>query len=557
MMLLSGALMRLLELCDQGVLKLSAALLQDQVSVVLTQLVNRTLLTQCHTGAWDANELLEATAYGVLTLAAVFPLPWIECLKEDIRLAMQKGQRFLIQAQGDWNKPQYLWIEKVTYGSPRLSEAYCLAAMRPSISSHAWSKQISNLVHVTEKSISKFSKLISSLMIFQGEPLWRLKASAIEGYAFLPLLKSARMDILPRQKGARNKYLDFIPCTWVLINNHKGLFLQANLVWDMMVLTMCNFRVDEYMETVVAKFSEEGLESVKSAIHSLCAQEKINGIQTKKRPHEDSARATNGTSQQPETNSDNGSSDLASFKAIMGYYINAMLNYPRIQHASLTDQNHLRSELQTFLLAHVAQIEDNARFSVQEPQSPSTTAIFVSTRRSYYEWAHTVGANSVSCPFSFAFFTCLLGSSLSSTAHPADCFSSIHQNYLARDLCAHLAVMSRLYNDYGSFARDRAEANINSVNFAEFHGPYTHSYSKQEDESRKEIQLKADLLVLARHERQMADSVGEKLLVNLRTSGSSKDRSEADGVSLFMGVTALYADIYVARDLSNHVEKAQ
>ncbi|KAL2038430.1 hypothetical protein N7G274_008769 [Stereocaulon virgatum] len=198
MMLLSGALMRLLELCDQGVLKLSAALLQDQVPIVLTQLVNRTLLTQYNTGAWGANELLEATAYGVLTLAVVFTLPWIECLKEDIRIAMQKGQRFLIQAQGDWNKPQYLWIEKVTYGSRRLSEAYCLAAMRPSISSHAWSKQRSNLVDVTEKSISKFSELISSLTIFQGEPLWRLKASAIEGYAFLPLLKSARMDILPR-----------------------------------------------------------------------------------------------------------------------------------------------------------------------------------------------------------------------------------------------------------------------------------------------------------------------------------------------------------------------
>ncbi|KAL2038429.1 hypothetical protein N7G274_008768 [Stereocaulon virgatum] len=327
----------------------------------------------------------------------------------------------------------------------------------------------------------------------------------------------------------------------------------------MMVLTLCNFRVDEYMETVVAKFSEDRLESVKSAIHSLCAQEKINGIQTKKRPHEDSARARNGTSQQPEMNGDNGCSDLASFKVIMGYYINAMLNHPRIQHVSLTDQNHLRSELQTFLLAHVAQIEDNASFSVQQPQPPSTTAILVSTRRSYYEWTHTVGANSVSCPFSFAFFTCLLGSSLSSTPHPADCFSSIHQNYLARDLCVHLAVMSRPYNDYGSFARDRAEANINSVNFAEFHGPYTHSYSKlnrQEDEPRKEIQLKADLLVLAQYERQMADSVGKKLLVNLRTSGSRKDRSKADGVSLFMGVTALYADIYVARDLSNHVEKA-
>ncbi len=147
-MLLSGALMRPLELCDQGLLELPAPLLQDQIPVVLTQLVNRTLLTQHNTATWDANESPEATAYGILTLAAVFTLAWIATLKEEIEFAMQKGQAFLVQAQGAWDKPQYLWIEKVTYGSRRLSEAYCLAAMRPSISSHSWSEQISDLVGV-------------------------------------------------------------------------------------------------------------------------------------------------------------------------------------------------------------------------------------------------------------------------------------------------------------------------------------------------------------------------------------------------------------------------
>ncbi|KAL9062537.1 MAG: hypothetical protein Q9161_009791 [Pseudevernia consocians] len=556
MMLLSAALIRLLEFCDQGVLDLSAALLIDQIPVVLTQIANRTLFTQSATGAWGIEELPEVTAYSVLTLAAVFTIPWMMPLKGQIESAMQEGQKFLLRTRGDWDKPRHLWIEKVTYGSRNLSEAYCLAATRASISSHAWSERIMNLVNVTERSISKISKLFSSLTIFHDEPLWRFEASAIEGYSFLPLLNSARIDILPRQQGAKNKYLDFIPCTWVFINNHRRLFLHANLLWDMMVLTVCNFRVDEYMETQVAKLGADRLDLVKSAVRTLCAPQNANGIQVRKRPHEDSVRAVHDTSQYYEDNATNEISDLANFKAIIGHYINAMLDYPRIQQASSSDRMHLRSELQTFLLSHISQIADNARFSTQKPQFQSITAVFASPRMSYYEWAHTVGADSVSCPFAYAFFTCLLGSLLSSSSYPAYCFSSIHQTYLARDLCGHLATMSRLYNDYGSFARDHAEANVNSTNFPEFHDPDIHFHSTSYGEERlaiEETRLKADLLALARYERENADSVADKLLERLRMSGSSKDRTKADGIALFVGVTALYADMYVERDLSNQI----
>ena len=560
MMLLSGALIRLLELYDRGVLQLPAALLQDQVPVVLTEIVNRTLLTQCSTGAWGSNELPEVTAYGILTLAALVTLPWFAALRDKVEFAMQDGQKFSLSAQGDWDKPQLLWIEKVTYGSRRLSEAYCLAAMMPSMSSYTWSERTINLLDVPGKFVSRFSTLISSLGNFESEPLWRLKASAIEGHAFLPLLRSARTDILPRQKGAKNEYLDLIPCTWVLINNYKKLFLQANVLWDMMVLTVCNFRVDEYMETVVARFgSGTTLDCVKAAIRTLCMPDKTNGVQSRKRPHEDSVRITNNTNQSSEESTTNETSEIDNFKGIIGHYIYAILDYPRLQQASSSDRMHLRSELQTFLLSHTAQIEDNARFSSQEPHSQSSTAVFVSTRSSYYEWAHTTGADSVSCPFSFAFFTCLLGSSLRSSRYPADCFSSIHQSYLARDLCSHLAVMSRLYNDYGSLARDRKEANVNSANFPEFHrsdAPGGSAVNGEEHHVIKESRLKVDLLEIAKYERESADSVGQKLVQKLKVSGSSKERGKADGVTLFMGVTGLYADMYVRRDLSNHIQKA-
>ena len=558
MMLLAETLIRLLELCDESVLHLSPTLLQERMPVVLIQIVNRTLLTQSDVGTWDDEKSPEVTAYGVLTLRALSSLPWLITIKERINFAIEAGQQWLIQSKDNWKQPQHLWIEKVTYGSGRLSEAYCLAAMSPFLSSHVWSEQISGLVKSSQKLGSKISTMVSKIDTYHDQPSWKLNAVVIEGTAFLPLLKSTRMDILPRQKEAKNEYLDLIPCIWVLVNNYKGLFNQANLLWDMMVVTLCNFRVDEYMETVVARIRDERFEQIKVAIISLCSYEENHRGQSGNNPHEDFTAEWEASVEVGQTDAAANSRSASGFNADIGHYVGQMLGFSRIQRASSTDKKHLHSELRSFLLSHIAQIEDNSRFSLQEPQWNSQIDIFTSPRTSYYTWAHTIGAESVSSPFSFAFFCCLLGATTSPSTGPKDCFPSVFEKHLARDLSGHLAVMSRLYNDYGSLERDRLEANINSVNFPEFHNAYylghDTSGSGSSNEINKTHKLKEDLLALAQYERCSAESAGNKLLDTLRTSGLRKDRAKADGVELFIGVAALYADIYVAKDLSNHVE---
>ena len=556
-MLLAEVLVHLLELWDKGKLQLSSGILQERLPVVLTQIVNRTLCTQSHTGSWGKIDSFEITAYGILTLAAVSSIPWVFRVRGQINHAIRTGQHFLNRTQDSETGHQYLWIEKVTYGSQILCESYLLAALRPSISSHTWSPRISSLLQIPEESVSRFSKLVSTLSGYRDQPLWRLEASAIEGHAFLPLLKSTHTDLLPKQAKAKNEYMNFIPCTWVLINNQEYLFMHANLLWDMMVLTMCNFRIDEYMENVVAKSGGEILKEVRSTISALCADDQSGGTSTWKRDQEDYVTMKSTAINNLEA-TEAHHSELTGFKITIRRYIEEMLGYARIQQASLTDRKYFANELQAFLLSHVAQIEDNARFSAQLSPQSSTKGIFASARTSYYTWAHTTGADSVSCPMSFAFFTCLLGAFSSPEGNPEICFSSVHRTYLARDLCSHLAVMSRLYNDYGSFARDQSEANINSVNFPDFHnrcknGPNTHLEAHQETQDW--TQSKNSLLLLAQYERELVDLVGERLLSNLKSSALRKDSSKADGVKLFMGVTALYADLYVARDLSNYVDK--
>ena len=557
MMLLAEAMLHMLELYDKGKLQLSLSLLQERLPVVLTQIINRTLFTQSHTGSWGKSASIETTSYGILTLAAVSSIPWVSKVRGQMDHAIRIGQQFLASAPDCGTVPQYLWIEKVTYGSHIFSESYRLAALRPSMSSHTWSLRVCKLLEITEKSVATFTKVVSSLESFREQPLWRLEASAIEGHAFLPLLKSTRTDILPQQKRAKNEYLNYIPYTWVIVNNCRNLFIQANLLWDMMVLTTCNFRVDEYMENVVAKRGGALLGHLKSNISTLFAHVHSRGTSSRKRPHEDTVNLTNSTASLPETR-DADISELKDFKITIGHYIEEMSSYARIQQASKVDREHFSIALKTFLLSHIAQMEDNVRFSAQDSPNNSMTGIFGSARTSYYTWVHTTAADSVSCPMSFAFFTCLLGASLCSRTKAEKCFSSVRQSYLARDLCAHLAVMSRMYNDYGSFVRDQSEANINSVNFPDFHKNCENGQDSFSEMYRKTLDwalMKKELLSLATYEREMAESVGNKLLSNLKSSGLRKDRSKADGIELFMGVTALYADLYVARDLSNYVDK--
>lgn len=555
MMLLAEAFVHLLELYDIGKLELPLNMLRERLPVVLIQIVNRTLFTQSHNGSWGTSESIETTAYGILTLAAVSSLPWFVQLRGQMKHAIEAGQIFLNQAQSRQLSLHYLWIEKVTYGSHILCESYCLAALRPSISFHTWSPRVSNLTHISEKSVLKFSKLVSTLNAYKDQPFWRLQASAMEGHTFLPLLNLNSTNALLQQEKAKNEYFNFIPCTWALINNQKHLFLPANLLWDMMVLTTYNFRIDEYMENMVAKYSNASLERIKSIIPTLFAPEQDAGTNGTKRPLEDSV-ISEISSGHPSKITEADLFEMADFKSTVRSYIRSMLGYARIQQASLTDQKHFSDELQAFLLSHIAQTEDNARFS--NSLHNSGKGIIASARTPYYTWAHTIGAVSVSCPMSFAFFTCLLGASISPKVDSGNCFSTIHRTYLAHDLCSHLAVMSRMYNDYGSFARDQIEANINSVNFPEFHNTVDdewHTPSDGHHGPQGWAQPKKDLLVLAQYERAMAETVGDKLLFDLRSSGLRKNSSKAASIELFMDVTALYADMYVARDLSNYIDK--
>lgn len=147
------------------------------------------------------------------------------------------------------------------------------------------------------------------------------------------------------------------------------------------------------------------------------------------------------------------------------HFVSHVLGHPSIAEASSWDRTALSRELRTFLLAHVSQTEDSIYFGRDQGNAKGRVNVYTSATTSFFQWVRTTSANHTSCPYSFAFVSGLLSASL---AAGKDCFPSVREKYLAEAACRHLATMCRMYNDYGSVARDCVERNFNSINFPEF-----------------------------------------------------------------------------------------
>ena len=254
---------------------------------------------------------------------------------------------------------------------------------------------------------------------------------------------------------------------------------------------------------------------------------------------------------------------------VLSLYLSTMLSHPAVQKAALEDQQFFQAQLQQFLLAHVQQARDNMRFSRQKVQQSTKhdhpamdIQIFQNPGRSFYGWVTTTGARSVSALMSFAFLTCLLGAYTRKGSRTAKCFDTAYLQYLAEDLSAHIANMSRLYNDWGSLDRDLRECNVNSINFPEFADTSSNGQHLEVGEKRKEERSndyeqdrkrrsKAELLTLAEHERRQMEGVMEALTQALEDKVSTRYRKIASGLRLLTDVAKLYGDMYLIKDLSN------
>lgn len=123
--------------------------------------------------------------------------------------------------------------------------------------------------------------------------------------------------------------------------------------------------------------------------------------------------------------------------------------------------------------------------------------------------------------------------------------------------------MCRQYNDLGSLARDVEERNLNSINFPEFASsksafpadvarPTTdlngHSTPNVEDQAEILQARKSELFAIAAYERECLAFAASRL-------EEQAEKETMERLRVFVDVTDLYGQIYVARDMTPKIQK--
>jgi len=594
MMLLAKAFVMLLSRWEKGDLKeqdFPAGLISERVPIVLMDILIRTLDRQSSNGSWDS--LNEVTAYALITLAYLSRVPWFQSIETEVADRIKQAREFLTRNRDSWSQAEHLWIEKVAYSSTNLSKTYCLAAMKATecgIHNDMLGDMVNSLVQTPPKTAKAMAGFFSKIPMFIDTPLWKLEVSVKQALQFVPALGRIRLDIFPRKSVGKDKYLQYIPFTWVSIGN-GSVDLSLDAQWEMMVLSMLIYQVDEFMEAYVAHELTENIDAVRQIVLRYCHPQPDKT--SKKRPAEDQLDAerpatkacngtslltnvtttangasngttngtpngttngtingsTNGTTNGTTTNDTinkcsttyNGhmresSSTLQEVDQVLGHFITHLRTHPKVAESAPWLQHWLCREIEAFLLAHLTHISDCHSLASQRGNTDELP-VFAAARSTYFDWVRTTTADTTGGPFAFPFYICLLDI-------PAkNAMSNAVVRYIAQDASRHLATLCRQHNDAGSLARDLEEKNLNSVNFLEFNLGATSNARTEATSGQRTESVKKELLEVADYERTCL----EKALVDLE---SLVDPKLARLVRVFVNVTDFYGQLYQAKDIS-------
>lgn len=233
-MLMSKAFIELLRIWDTAkVPHLDVKLLCEKAMPVLLQCLVRTLHSQHINGSWGCKGPREETAYALLTLSNLRTLPLAQYFRCEIISAIDRGQSFL--KSSDQYKLGYLWVEKVSYTSSNLSEAYINAARYTSMTKSPLGERVRNLCSAHDKDLARFASRIDGSLLSK-QPRWLVLGSWIDSRLYVSQLQK----ILAKTEHHRalKDYGEGIAFRWAFSNHKFGSVLSSHLICDMIDLTI-------------------------------------------------------------------------------------------------------------------------------------------------------------------------------------------------------------------------------------------------------------------------------------------------------------------------------
>ncbi|KAF7191955.1 Ent-kaur-16-ene synthase, partial [Pseudocercospora fuligena] len=533
--------------------------LTNKMAIVMFQACAQTLLDQRRNGSW--NDSREETAYAILALTDAKKLCFITGITDASTEIIDHIDKAIGDAVGyltTSNKlsgTSGLWTSKTKYDLKFVTEGYVLAAYRAA--SHNRNREQHTIglrsgLPVDFPQLAKFRTLLSKTTHFCNMAGWLLSASLIEGALWMPILRAKRLDVFPRDDKniGKDAYLELLPTLWTGCIYRSMSFVPDVFIHDAIFMTLINIQVDEFIEGIATPEFESNTAVLHALIEEVVDRVAIDASISPRITKTMINRCNKDLTHQADCSSHvkapcNLDNDKAKSKISgpLSRFVEFFLGHPRIKNANLYDRRRLELEIKNFLHAQTQQMEDNTRFAGQENETRFLTDMM------YFQWVRTTASDHVSTPLSWAFICCWTSANL---GHGAQVFSSPIENYLAAALVRHLATANRMYNDFGSFARDSAEFNVNSLHFREFHGE---DGNLDYVSARRRLQA---LKSLADFEHACVEASRGSLeaeidRANPRASDQSFAVQKLRTVGLLCDVASLWDQIYCLRDLSSSI----
>ncbi|KAI8948370.1 hypothetical protein F4801DRAFT_557080 [Xylaria longipes] len=541
MMQISKALKSVLNAWGQGLLPgFNLQLIRDTILVVFQFLV-RLLKDQEHDGSWGGQR--ENTAYALITVNEIAPLSIVQPVMYQVQDAIQKGREFLSTTLACRPCPEHLWTQKVAYGSSCLSQAFTLAALKCSIREASYS--IQELLPGDLHTILRPSKFFAQLPIFSDTPEWCIAAWVIEGALFQHALGKICLDACHKNAKRKEKYLSVIPFTWTASNNIHGWPLGSNTMLEMMAICALAYQIDDFIESEVACLPSNALSMIRMSIPELFREVEIEEFNTKVKQEQGYDIHISGSIQPSTCSPQPIASDVpfqaspqssTSFKIRLGHIkrdlkgiIRRLWQAPYVRTATHHSRSQLRITLVGYITAHIIQTEESVRLAAQPPEEKNNHKTLVNPPSSLLTWVRTVSGDHTIGPYAVAAFCCMYD-------HGADRIYHPQASYILQDVARHLAALCRLYNDYGSIARDRDEDNLNSINFPEFQGNID------------ERDIKENLKIIAEYERRC-------LYVSIAELRPLVTKNLFAALTVFCETAEIYNQMYVLKDFTAEFNK--
>lgn len=555
--------------------------LREDIPLVALEILGRILRAQKPNGSWD--DICEVTAYGVLALSSLAKLHFIQQLGiSGIADSITLGKSFLFSNRVKWGEGSHLWTGEMAENSDTLSEAYSISAAFIPLPSNTQPGDTAPVIQealISDeilRGMRHAGKLVSRTPLFSGYESYSLQIAELKACFFLRVLQRQPPSIFP-QMGKRIKKSNFIiPLALTACSGLHNYVIDISVLYEMLILSVLNFQVDEYMERVVERHFGNSFDDIRKLIQQLFIEipQETNGSATGSRKDENPTEFLNQSEARPpisnpkapsqgERDAAREQASMEDVKTMLHRFVKHILRHPAVLASPNNLQVRLAWELKTFLLAHVTHAEDNQRLQAQSrsaaqsdpsgdkkdtPKVADAPGQYNEPGRTFYHWVRSTSADHTSCPFAFIFFNCLLHVADSQTGQGhSSILASARTAYLAEDACRHLASLCRMYNDLGSVARDADECNLNSTCFPEFFSRRdTTAAGKSVTAAYGDV--KAELLWIAEYERRGLTTALESLGKELGPGWTMQS------LRFFVDLTDLYGQIYVLEDVGTRIQ---